>query len=73
MHAQQITIKSHSPSTEAEFTAYQKMAGTFAQSCIDQSTPKGIVAHMSAADTAEDWDSLRTALGYDKMDLLGYS
>lgn len=66
-------ISSSLPSTEAEFTAYQKMAGTFAQSCIDKSTPKGIVAHMSTADTAQDWDSLRAALGYDKMNLLGYS
>lgn len=46
---------------------------TFAQSCIDGSTPKDIVAHIGTNETVQDWDSLRQALGHEKMDMLGYS
>lgn len=61
------------PSTEEEFIAYQAIIATYARSCIDRSTPKGIVAHIGTDETVQDWDNLRHALGYEKMNLLGYS
>ncbi|KDQ19582.1 hypothetical protein BOTBODRAFT_170657 [Botryobasidium botryosum FD-172 SS1] len=66
-------LPSSLPSNEAEFEAYQAPVRTFAQSCIDQSTPKGIVNNLGTVETARDWDSLRAALSYDKMHFLGES
>ena len=56
-----------------EFTAYQAAANAYAQSCIDLSVPKGIVAHVSTAETIQDWNSLRDALGYEKLHFLAWS
>ncbi|KDQ19583.1 hypothetical protein BOTBODRAFT_443477 [Botryobasidium botryosum FD-172 SS1] len=68
-----LAIPSSFPTNEAEFEAYQAPVRAYAQSCIDQSTPKGIVAHIGTAETVQDWDSLREALCYDKMHFLGIS
>lgn len=62
-----------SPSNEQEYNVYVTLMKTYAQSCIDNSTPKGIVAHLSAAYTAQDWNSIRDALGYEKLDYIGVS
>jgi hypothetical protein len=62
-----------SPSSQAEFTAYQAFATAYAESCIKFSVPKGIVAHVSTRETVQDWNSLRRALGYDKMHFMSYS
>lgn len=45
----------------------------YAQSCIARSTPSGVVAHISTAYTVEDWNSVRVALGYEKMSYIGLS
>ncbi|KDQ19580.1 hypothetical protein BOTBODRAFT_28154 [Botryobasidium botryosum FD-172 SS1] len=66
-------IPSAFPANEAEFEAYQAPVRAYAQSCIDQSTPKGIVAHVSTVETVQDWNSLREALGYDNMHFFGVS
>lgn len=62
-----------SPSTAEELASYQALATKYAQSCVELSTPAGILAHMATADTIQDWNSLRDALGYDTMDFLGVS
>ena len=62
-----------SPASEVEFAAYQAAANTYAQSCIDLSVPKGIVAHVGTAETVQDWNSLRDALGYEKLHFLSWS
>lgn len=62
-----------SPSTAEDFASYQALATQYAQSCIELSTPTGILAHMATADTIQDWNSVRDALGYDTMDYLGVS
>jgi len=49
------------------------MAKALAQSCAAQSTPKGITNFISTDDLAKDWNTVRDALGYEKMNLLGYS
>lgn len=46
---------------------------SYAQSCIDLSSPPGIVGHVGAQDIVEDFESIRLALGYDKVSLLGTS
>lgn len=62
-----------SPSSEEEFASYQALANRYAQSCMESSTPPGILAHIGTAETIQDWDSLREALGYDTMDFLTIS
>lgn len=61
------------PSTEEEFASYQALAARYAQSCMDMSTPPGILAHVGTADTIQDWNSVREALGYDTLNFLGVS
>ncbi|KAF7969925.1 hypothetical protein HWV62_25528 [Athelia sp. TMB] len=68
-----LTFPSYIPSTKEEFNSYQSLTSTFAQSCIDGSTPPGIVEFVSSADTIQDLNSLRVALGYEKMSHLGIS
>lgn len=46
---------------------------TYAQSCVEKSTPEGIVAHLNVAQTVQDWNMVREALGYEKMNFLGVS
>jgi hypothetical protein len=62
-----------SPSNEASFKSYQATVATYAQSCIDNSTPKGIVAHIGTHETVQDWNSLREALGYEWFHFLAVS
>jgi len=61
------------PANETEFKASQAAISTYAQSCIDLSTPKGIVAHVGTAETVEDWNNLREALSYEKLHFLSVS
>ena len=63
----------HSPANETDFKAYRAAVSTYAQSCIDLSTPKGITAHIGTADTVQDWNSLREALGYKRLHFLSVS
>jgi len=63
----------YSPANEADFKAYQAAVSTYAQSCVDLSTPKGILTHVSTDDTVQDWDSLREALGYEWFHFLSVS
>lgn len=62
-----------SPRTQDDFDALQAAVKSFGQSCIDLTSPPGIVAHVGTQDAVEDWESIRLALGYDKISLLGIS
>lgn len=62
-----------SPRTQEDFDALQAGVKSFAQSCIDLTSPPGIVAHVGTQDAVDDWESIRLALGYDKVNLLGIS
>ncbi|KZP21579.1 alpha/beta-hydrolase [Athelia psychrophila] len=68
-----LTFPSYIPSTEEEFKSYQGIASTYAQSCIASSTPPGIVEYVGSKQTVEDRNSVRAALGYEKMSLMGLS
>ncbi|KAJ7334923.1 Alpha/Beta hydrolase protein [Mycena albidolilacea] len=61
------------PSTESEFDAYQAAMGSFIQSCANNSSPAGIIQHVGTAEVIQDWDSIRSALGYEKVHLVGVS
>ncbi|KZP19742.1 alpha/beta-hydrolase [Athelia psychrophila] len=68
-----MTFPSYIPSTQEEFTSYQGLMSTYAQSCIDGSSPAGILEFVGSAETVQDWDSVRAALGYEKMSHWGLS
>jgi hypothetical protein len=45
----------------------------YAQTCIDLSTPPGIVQYIGTREVVQDWDRVRAALGYDTMHHFGIS
>ncbi|KIY65828.1 alpha/beta-hydrolase [Cylindrobasidium torrendii FP15055 ss-10] len=66
-------VPSKLPETEEEYESFKTQVGTYAQSCIDQSSPPGIVQHLSTADVIHDWDLVRQALGYTTIHHFGIS
>ncbi|KAJ7121509.1 hypothetical protein C8R44DRAFT_786373 [Mycena epipterygia] len=67
------TLSSSLPSTESQFDAFQTAVRTYAQTCIDLSTPPGIVQLIGTSEVVQDWDRVRAALGYDTMHHFGIS
>ncbi|KAF7304930.1 hypothetical protein MKEN_01207300 [Mycena kentingensis (nom. inval.)] len=61
------------PSSESEYKAYVSAMKQFQQSCIDNSTPAGIVKHVGTKEVIQDWDVVRAALGYEKIHFMGVS
>ncbi|KAK7043406.1 Alpha/Beta hydrolase protein [Favolaschia claudopus] len=61
------------PSNEEEFKQYQAAMTKFYDAAIRDSTPSGIMEHVSSAEMVEDWESVRRALGYEKVNYAGVS
>ncbi|KAF7350565.1 hypothetical protein MSAN_01616300 [Mycena sanguinolenta] len=61
------------PSTQAEFDQYQAAMSNFYSAAIRDSTPQGIVQHVGTTEVIQDWDSMRAALGYEKVSFAGVS
>ncbi|KAJ7061501.1 Alpha/Beta hydrolase protein [Mycena amicta] len=61
------------PSTQAEFDQYQSATSNFIQSCVQNSSPPGIVQHVGTAEVIQDWDAIRAALGYEQAHFVGVS
>ncbi|KAJ7861705.1 hypothetical protein B0H14DRAFT_3445177 [Mycena olivaceomarginata] len=61
------------PSTQAEFDQYQAAMKNFIDAAIRDSTPPGIMQHLSAVEIIRDWDLMRAAFGYDKVSFTGVS
>lgn len=59
------------PDTTAEERRLMALAGDLAQGCLRMSPE--IARHVGSEDTVRDLDILRTALGDDRLNLLGYS
>lgn len=68
-----LTLIINSPANETAFVEMQAFAGTFAQSCLELSSPKGLIAHMTTPNNVQDWNSVREALGYEEMNFLAWS
>jgi hypothetical protein len=45
----------------------------FYASCANNSTPAGIMAHIGTVEVIQDYDSVRAALGYEKISFAGVS
>ncbi|KAJ7635317.1 hypothetical protein FB45DRAFT_911269 [Roridomyces roridus] len=61
------------PSTKAEFDQYHAAMSKLFSSCGKNSTPKGIMNHTGTFEVVQDWDSIRAALGYEKVHFAGVS
>ncbi|KAJ7167109.1 hypothetical protein C8R46DRAFT_1096069, partial [Mycena filopes] len=61
------------PSSEGEYDQYQAAMTNFLASCTNNTAPAGIMAHLGTIELIQDWDSVRAALGYDKVSFAGVS
>ncbi|MBB5999674.1 alpha/beta hydrolase [Streptomonospora salina] len=59
------------PRTPADSARMTDRAADYAAACADSSA--GLLEHMTTADSAADIDALRTSLGLERIDFLGYS
>ncbi|KAJ6486969.1 hypothetical protein C8R45DRAFT_1145694 [Mycena sanguinolenta] len=62
-----------SPTTEAEFDQYTAALKNFYDAAIRDSTPPGIMQHVGTTEVVQDWDSMRAALGYEKVSMAAVS
>jgi len=61
------------PTTQSEFDTFKENSKAVFQSWIDLSTPPGIIQHVGTREVVQDYESLRIALGYGKINFLGDS
>ncbi|KAJ7924150.1 hypothetical protein B0H13DRAFT_1602008 [Mycena leptocephala] len=56
-----------------EFDQYQAAMTNFYNAATRDTTPPGIMEHLGAVELIQDWDSMRAALGYEKVSFGGVS
>ncbi|KAJ7784305.1 hypothetical protein B0H16DRAFT_1402150 [Mycena metata] len=61
------------PTNETEFDAYQSAMTNFLMSINNNTTPAGLLQHVSTNEIIQDMDALRGALGYEKLHFAGVS
>ncbi|KAJ7511143.1 hypothetical protein B0H11DRAFT_1789361 [Mycena galericulata] len=61
------------PSSQDEYDQYQAAMSNFLSACTNNSTPAGIMQHLGTIEVIQDWDSVRAALGYEKVSFAGVS
>ncbi|KAF7350563.1 hypothetical protein MSAN_01616000 [Mycena sanguinolenta] len=61
------------PSTQAEFDQYTAAMKNFYEAAIRDTTPPGIMQYVGTTEVIQDWDSMRAALGYEKVSFAGVS
>jgi hypothetical protein len=61
------------PASESDYEAIQVASAASIQSWIDNSTPPGIIQHVGTREVTQDYELIRKALGYQKINFLGDS
>ncbi|KAH8811132.1 Alpha/Beta hydrolase protein [Xylogone sp. PMI_703] len=61
------------PTTESEFDSIKNVSATAIQSWIVNSSPPGIIQHVGTKEVVHDYEQVRKALGYEKVNFLGAS
>ncbi|KAJ7798985.1 hypothetical protein B0H14DRAFT_3886271 [Mycena olivaceomarginata] len=61
------------PTSQAEFDQYQAAMTSFLDAAARDSTPVGILEHVGTNEVIQDWDTMRAALGYEKVSFAGVS
>ncbi|KAJ7602925.1 hypothetical protein B0H17DRAFT_1222657 [Mycena rosella] len=56
-----------------EYDQYQAAMTNFYTACTNSTTPQGIMEHIGTVENIQDWDSVRAALGYEKVSFAGVS
>jgi hypothetical protein len=63
----------YSPTSQSEFDQYQAAMTNFLDAAAKDSTPAGILRHVGTKEVIQDWDTVRAALGYEKVSFAGVS
>jgi hypothetical protein len=61
------------PTNQTEWDAVQAASAAVIQSWIDNSSPPGIIQHVGTREVIQDYNSIRKALGYQKINFLAAS
>jgi hypothetical protein len=62
-----------SPTNQSEYDTVKNASATVIQSWIDNSSPPGILEHVGTREVTQDYESVRKALDYEKINWLGGS
>lgn len=61
------------PTSESEYEAMVALSAASFQSWIENSTPPGIVGHIGTLEVTQDYEMIREAFGFEKINFLGAS
>ncbi|TVY51007.1 putative hydrolase [Lachnellula cervina] len=61
------------PTNQTEYDIVKNASATVIQSWIDNSSPPGIIEHVGTREVVQDYEMVRRALGYEKINFLGAS
>ncbi|KAJ6455910.1 hypothetical protein C8R47DRAFT_996593 [Mycena vitilis] len=61
------------PTSQTEFDQYNAAMKKFISAAVKDSTPAGIMQHVGTIEVIQDWDTVRAALGYEKVSFAGVS
>ncbi|KAH8885479.1 hypothetical protein GQ53DRAFT_728953 [Thozetella sp. PMI_491] len=61
------------PNNDTEFEAMREASAAFFQSWIDSSSPPGIIQFLRTEEVVQDYEQIRRALNYDKINYIGMS
>lgn len=62
-----------SPTNQTAYDSIKAASQTVIQSWIDSSSPPGIIEHVGTREVVQDYEIVRKALGYVKINFLGAS
>lgn len=62
-----------SPTTQSEWETFKNASAAGIQSWIDSSSPPGVIGHVGTKEVVQDYERVREALGYEKINSLGAS
>jgi hypothetical protein len=68
-----LTSLVYSPTNQSEFDTFRAASATMIESFVNLSSPTGIVQFTGTREVVQDYESIRKALGYDKISFLGAS
>lgn len=63
----------YSPTNQREFDIVKNASATVIQSWVDNSSPPGILEFVGTREVVQDYERVRRALGYEKINFLGGS
>ena len=61
------------PKDQSDYDAIQTLLAESFHSWINNSSPAGIIEHVGMRETTQDYEMIRKALGYEKINFLGAS